>query len=71
MILSFIAILCQDQRYIDIYDHNLNLVEIDVGIDDTLMRADREGYLYLKRKVDGREDLFRAKFNPESLRKSQ
>ena len=57
--------------YLDIYDHNLNLVEIDVGIDGTLMGADKEGYLYLKRKVDGREELFRAKFNPESLRKSQ
>ena len=57
--------------YIDIYDHNLNLVEIDVGIDGTLLGADKEEYLYLKRKVDGREELFRAKFNPESLRKSQ
>lgn len=57
--------------YIDIYDHNLNLVEIDVGIDGTLMGADKEGYLYLKRKVNGREELFRAKFNPESIRKSQ
>ncbi len=57
--------------YIDIYDHNLNLVEIDVGIDGTLIGADKEGYLYLKRKVNGREELFRAKFNPESLRKSQ
>lgn len=57
--------------YIDIYDHNLNLVEIDVGIEGTLIGADKEGYLYLKRKVDGREELFRAKFNPESLRKSQ
>ena len=54
--------------YLDIYDHNLNLVEIDVGIEGTLMGADKEGYLYLKRKVDGREELFRAKFNPESLR---
>ena len=57
--------------YIDIYDLNLNFVEIDVGIDGTLLGADKEGYLYLKRKVDGREELFRAKFNPESLRKSQ
>lgn len=57
--------------YIDIYDHNLNFVEIDVGIDGTLMGVDKEGYLYLKRKVNGREELFRAKFNPESLRKSQ
>ena len=57
--------------YIDIYDHNLNLVEIDVGIEGTLLGADKEGYLYLKRKVDGREELFRAKFNPESLRESQ
>ena len=57
--------------YIDIYDQNLNLVEIDVGIEGTLIGADKEGYLYLKRKVDGREELFRAKFNPESLRKSQ
>ncbi len=57
--------------YLDIYDHNLNLVEIDVGIDGTLMGADKEGYLYLKRKVNEREELFRAKFNPESLRKSQ
>lgn len=57
--------------YIDIYDHNLNLVEIDVEIDGTLIGADKEGYLYLKRKVDGREELFRAKFNPKSLRKSQ
>ena len=57
--------------YLNVYDHNLNLVEIDVEIDGTLMRADKEGYLYLKRKVDGREELVRAKFNPESLRKSQ
>ncbi len=57
--------------FLDIYDHNLNLVEIDVGIDGTLIGADKEGYLYLKRKVDGREELFRAKFNPESLRESQ
>ena len=57
--------------YIDIYDQNLNLVEIDVGIEGTLIGADKEGYLYLKRKVDGREELFRAKFNPENLRKSQ
>ena len=57
--------------YLDIYDHNLNLVEIDVGIDGTLLGADKEGYLYLKRKVDGQEELFRVKFNPESLRKSQ
>ena len=59
------------ETYIDVYDHNLNLIEIDIGIDGTLMGAYEEGYLYLKRRVDGREDLFRAKFNPESLRKSQ
>ncbi len=57
--------------YLDVYDHNLKLVEIDVGIEGTLIGADKEGYLYLKRKEDGREELFRAKFNPESLRKSQ
>ena len=57
--------------YIDIYDHNLNPVEIDVGIDGTLIGSDKEGYLYLKRKTDGREGLFRTKFNPESLRESQ
>lgn len=58
------------ETYIDVYDHNLNPVEIDVGIDGTLIGSDKEGYLYLKRKVDGREELFRAKFNPERLRKS-
>ena len=62
--------LPKSEIYLDIYDHNLNLVEIDVGIDGTLMGADKEGYLYLKRKVDDREELFRAKFNPERLRKS-
>ena len=63
--------LPKSEIYIDIYDHNLNPVEIDVGIDGTLIGSDKEGYLYLKRKVDGREELFRAKFNPQSLRKSQ
>lgn len=65
------SLLGGSEIYLDIYDHNLNLVEIDIGIDGTLMGADKEGYLYLKRKVDDREELFRAKFNPESLRKSQ
>ena len=65
------SLLGGSEIYLDIYDHNLNLVEIDVGIDGTLMGADKEGYLYLKRKVDGREELFRAKFNPQSVRKSQ
>ncbi len=49
--------------YVDIYNHPLNPIAKDVQIDAVILGADDEGYLYFKRKAEGREVLFRGKFN--------
>ncbi len=49
-------------KYVDIYEHPLKPIAKDFPTDAVILGADEEGYLYFKRKEEGRERLFRGKF---------
>lgn len=60
---GYSLLLPKSAKYIDIYEHPLIPVAKNIQIDAIILGADEEGYLYFKRKEEGRERLFRGKFN--------
>ena len=60
---GYSLLLPKSAKYIDIYEHPLTPIAKDIQIDAIILGADEEGYLYFKRKEEGRERLFRGKFN--------